>query len=79
MPLGWPSRFQWMRVACLRPLVASMSKSTSVTSVQYWNTTPWSFNHFTNGSTSDSYWLKRVNFNAEKSARPPMWWMKRCR
>ncbi len=76
-PPGSPSRTQCSAVACLRP--SAKEKSTSVTSVPYWNTTPCSSSHFTSGSTSDSYWLYLVNFSAEKSGSPPMWWTKRCR
>ena len=31
------------------------------------------------GRIRDSYWLYWVNFRAEKSGRPPIWWMNRWR
>ncbi|CPU67461.1 Uncharacterised protein [Mycobacteroides abscessus] len=72
---AWSSRCS--RVATLRS--GARSKSTSVTSTWNRNVTPWSMSQRVSGSTIDSYWLYLVNLSAERSGRPPTWWMNRCR
>ncbi len=71
-----PPRSHSMRRAVF--FCAVMSKTTLVTRVSNCTFTPCSCSQAISGFTRDSYWLYLVNFRAEKSGRPPMWWMKRC-
>ena len=57
----------------------SNEKITFVTCVWKWKITPFCFRYSIIGKIKDSYWLYRVNFKAEKSGNPPIWWINRCR
>ena len=58
-------------------LFSEISKSTSVTFILYWNLHLWFSRYLTIGFTIELYWSYLVNLSADKSVRPPTWWMKR--
>ena len=75
MPFSTPLTLHSIAEAIFLPSLKS--KITLVTSVLNWKSTPASSRYFCIGRIRESYWLYLVNFRAEKSGSPPIWWMKR--